>query len=785
MLARLRTLTLDGCNLADVPREFCRRGDFVDVSGEVYAYFRALREQGVGRLNECKLIVLGNGRAGKTSLMKALKDEPFDKKEPSTHAIRFWEWKPEVCFAETAVPEPVRISAWDFGGQDIYHQSHRLFLRTRAVFVVVWNVWEDAASLEIAGDEPHPLAYWLEQIVASHPEPRIVLVRTHSDEDAAQLVARGLDAVPDWCAQVPERFRALDCIALSTRDREPAAMDMLHVRLKTMLAAEMSVGSRAVPNGWTAVHAKLRAMQIENESAHMGGWRPPYPVLAAGEFAEIVEESLPADATARDPAEVRGFLHHIGALFYDARLGGRIVLDQRWAIEGLYAILQPGPARDWLRQRGGTFTARELAPLWTARGYTPEEQGVLLDFMRACGQAVEIMRAEETAAGEAVHLAPTLLPRREEIAERLQSIAEAESMTFIEAKGESLGHDAAQAIIGKIAKVFGRGGRYWRWGAQAANLNTGLFAEVDWHPVHSWTYGGAMQLRMRGRDMDLMAFAAQFRETITRAAGPTISWLAGGERGWEALRCAPQGREFGAQTDTVPGREADAGAFAIFAPDRATLQGRHLSFSLAGETAEHPGLNDAPLALYDALEAEAKTLGWKPFLYQRSSDQPDVLRELPHVGKADYVVVFLSAKYLRSEYCMEELRHVYEAEPRGTFPPRTARLFGLGDWRPAGVAGWMALREEWKAALRQHQQDCNARYAHLFPDAKKIGELVEQEPAHGWFMLCLNDGDLAHFQRAMENYVATPAPLPFNPEDPACQQWLAYWKAELLGRLDP
>jgi internalin A len=30
-----------------------------------------------------------------------------------------------------------RLQIWDFGGQDIYHGTHALFMRTRAVFPLV------------------------------------------------------------------------------------------------------------------------------------------------------------------------------------------------------------------------------------------------------------------------------------------------------------------------------------------------------------------------------------------------------------------------------------------------------------------------------------------------------------------------------------------------------------------------------------------------------------------------------------------------------------------------
>jgi hypothetical protein len=35
--------------------------------------------------------------------------------------------------------ESVRLNLWNFGGQDIYHGSHALFLHGRAIFLVLWT----------------------------------------------------------------------------------------------------------------------------------------------------------------------------------------------------------------------------------------------------------------------------------------------------------------------------------------------------------------------------------------------------------------------------------------------------------------------------------------------------------------------------------------------------------------------------------------------------------------------------------------------------------------------
>ena len=50
------------------------------------SYFRIAGKAGES-LGECKLIVVGRGQAGKTSLIKRLRGQSYDPKEPETHGI--------------------------------------------------------------------------------------------------------------------------------------------------------------------------------------------------------------------------------------------------------------------------------------------------------------------------------------------------------------------------------------------------------------------------------------------------------------------------------------------------------------------------------------------------------------------------------------------------------------------------------------------------------------------------------------------------------------------------
>ncbi|MFO1155940.1 MAG: hypothetical protein U1E43_03825 [Rhodospirillales bacterium] len=117
-------------------------------------------EAGAATVNDAKLMVLGNGRVGKTQLCRWLRSEPYDDSIPSTHGVLV-----------TSAPLPggaeTRLNIWDFGGQDIYHGTHALFMRTSALFLLAWTPQlENTGTFVVDGIRfrNHPLAYWVDYV---------------------------------------------------------------------------------------------------------------------------------------------------------------------------------------------------------------------------------------------------------------------------------------------------------------------------------------------------------------------------------------------------------------------------------------------------------------------------------------------------------------------------------------------------------------------------------------------------------------------------------------------
>ncbi|MEN9868351.1 MAG: hypothetical protein RL748_3941, partial [Pseudomonadota bacterium] len=117
------------------PPEVLSQSHYDNCLPRLRAHLRDL-ESGSAPIASAKLMLLGNGTVGKTQLCRRLRSLEFDSSIPSTHGVQ----------VQTITHPQGEWHVWDFGGQDIYHSTHALFMRTRAVFVLVWSPVSEGAG---------------------------------------------------------------------------------------------------------------------------------------------------------------------------------------------------------------------------------------------------------------------------------------------------------------------------------------------------------------------------------------------------------------------------------------------------------------------------------------------------------------------------------------------------------------------------------------------------------------------------------------------------------------
>jgi len=84
-------------------------------------------------IHEAKVIFIGTGEVGKTSLINMLTKGHYNKDELKTEGIDITDW--EIQRRE----DKIRLHLWDFGGQEIMHATHKFFMTKRSLYLLVTN----------------------------------------------------------------------------------------------------------------------------------------------------------------------------------------------------------------------------------------------------------------------------------------------------------------------------------------------------------------------------------------------------------------------------------------------------------------------------------------------------------------------------------------------------------------------------------------------------------------------------------------------------------------------
>lgn len=135
-----------------------------------------------------KIILVGNGRVGKTTLYRRLRNLPLNQKEPYTHGLSIGVLE-EKAFISGVKTDTLNGSVWDFGGQEIFYATHQFFLTEGALYILCWTAEEFVKQYRDQTEEERPfdgiwreIDYWLENIRLQGKDSPVLLVQTHCDK---------------------------------------------------------------------------------------------------------------------------------------------------------------------------------------------------------------------------------------------------------------------------------------------------------------------------------------------------------------------------------------------------------------------------------------------------------------------------------------------------------------------------------------------------------------------------------------------------------------------------
>ncbi len=312
-----------------------RQAEAAAPSGIIAYYFNSRVAK---PLNQAKLILVGRGGVGKTSLVQRLTADRFNPNEQKTDGIAITPWKIQIGQDE------VRLNIWDFGGQEIMHATHQFFFTKRSVYVLVLNARE--------GTQQDNIEYWLQLIESFGGDSPVIVVINKIDEYAFDLNRRGLQ----------EKYRSIrEFVLTDCKDGRGLADLLAALRRETDRLEHLR---DPFPISWFVVKDKLANLQ--------GNY------IDFEKYRNLCEKHGISDEKSQET--LVGFLHDLGLVINfrdDSRLGDTHVLSPHWVTNGIYKILN----HEAFSQRKGELNSSELKHVLDDREYPKKMHQFLLDLM--------------------------------------------------------------------------------------------------------------------------------------------------------------------------------------------------------------------------------------------------------------------------------------------------------------------------------------------------------------------------------------------------------------------
>jgi internalin A len=359
-LAKLKTLELSKNPLSEIPPEVVKQGGVA-----IRDYYRQRLEGKTDYIYEAKLIIIGEGGAGKTSLANKLIDPNYTLKlegsetpEKSTEGI-------EVLRLDFPHPSgnPFRINIWDFGGQEIYHATHQFFLTKRSLYLLIADTRQENTDFN----------YWLEIVELLTEASPTLIIKNEKQDRPCQINEN----------QLRGRFPNLEKI-LPTNLLTNRGLPEIRTAIQHHISQLPHIG-QPLPKTWVNVRKAL-----ETDSRNY---------ITQAEFLTLCDTH--GFKRHADKLQLSGYLHDLGVCLHfqeDDLLQRYVILKPEWGTTAVYKVLDT-PS---VRAAFGHFTSEDLKTIWADEQYTnlrPE----LLQLMKNFKLCYEIPNRPKT------YIAPQLL----------------------------------------------------------------------------------------------------------------------------------------------------------------------------------------------------------------------------------------------------------------------------------------------------------------------------------------------------------------------------------------
>ena len=358
-LPKLINLEIRNNPLENPPESIVKQGNKA-----ILEYFRQKAKTGAAPLLEAKLILLGDGRAGKTSLANRLLGKPLPEEKDRTMGV-------DIVIGEyhfDVKKGAFKLHIWDFAGQDKYKPLHQFFYTEGAVYVMV----ADSGNAGTDYDD------WLQTAQVFGAGSPLLMALNEFGEGMGD----GAFDEEHWKKRFPALLKEVHLVNLLTQK----GVDALEKDIQ-LFAQRLPHTAQEYPKNWATIRQELERRRDEN-------------FITWGEYLRICRDNgLPERESALILSRI---LHTIGVcLHYDKSplLKQYVILKNEWATDAVYRVLEDRIVGE---DKKGFFDWNDLYRIWSDEAYQD-----------MCPQLLELMQHFELAyplSNKKEYVTPPLLP---------------------------------------------------------------------------------------------------------------------------------------------------------------------------------------------------------------------------------------------------------------------------------------------------------------------------------------------------------------------------------------
>ncbi len=324
----------------NVPLEIKEQG-----AGAVANYLEEL-EKGATRLNEARIIILGDKGSGKTCLARRLIDPkaPMTKDDESTAGVDTTLWKLEQEDGD------INVRIWDFAGHTVTHAVHQFFLSERCLYIMVYDGrTEDRNRLE----------YWLNHMKNYGGDSRAVILVNKRDQHSPEIPINLLK----------EKYPIAGVYTFSIKN-DLAGLEAFRSEVAGYIKNNPSWEKQEIPESYYRVKNELEKL-FEKEEKDKG-----VEHITRKKFDEIALKHKVKDAD-----KLLKDLHFLGiSLWYrEMEEFNTLVLNPEWISHGVYRII------NWVNEeKRHSLTLDDFVAVfkWDENRYPNDKHNFLFSLMK-------------------------------------------------------------------------------------------------------------------------------------------------------------------------------------------------------------------------------------------------------------------------------------------------------------------------------------------------------------------------------------------------------------------